>query len=201
MIVSGPIFLSASVPVEGRAGSESFDPYLIREAVSALVEVTLGRRLLVWGGHPAITPMIWEAAKQYDVRYDKTVQLFQSKFFDGCYPEEITKFDNFVEVEAVPGDHDASLLALRREMFHRYDYAAAVFIGGMEGVVEEFELFREHNAEAKVLPIPSPGGVSRELFQRRPNLPRELEHAVDFSFWFYNLLDVSMLEERKNTFD
>ena len=59
------IFLSAGVP-DPRRGPEyakTADTVAIAAAVSALVHVTLGRRLLVWGGQPAITPMIWFVAE------------------------------------------------------------------------------------------------------------------------------------------
>ena len=54
------IFLSASVPDPKRGPdyAATSDSVAITSAVSALVHVTLGRRVLVWGGHPAITPMI-----------------------------------------------------------------------------------------------------------------------------------------------
>lgn len=59
------IFLSAGVP-DPRRGPEyaaTADTVAITAAVSALVYVTLGRRPLIWGGHPAITPMIWVIAE------------------------------------------------------------------------------------------------------------------------------------------
>jgi hypothetical protein len=63
------IFLSASVPDPNRSSKyfSTADPLAIGAAVSGLVYVTLGRRLLVWGGHPAITPMIWAAADDMGV--------------------------------------------------------------------------------------------------------------------------------------
>jgi len=196
MTTRGPVFLSASVPILGRHGYDTGEAYLIKEAVSALVEVVLGRRLLVWGGQPAITPMLWEAAMQYSVSYQNVVQLFQSRFFKGRYPQENIAFPNFVETDSVPNDQAQSLLKMRRIMLSAYPYSAAVFIGGMEGLYEEYELFKQYNPNAVVVPIPSPGGVSRDLFRKEKNLPAEFEHAIDYSFWLYELLDVDMLTER-----
>ena len=48
-------------------------------------------------------------------------------------------------------------------MLSREELCAAVFIGGMEGVKEEYGLFKELHPEALVLPIPSPGGASLDL--------------------------------------
>lgn len=194
------VFLSASVPEEGRLGSENFDPFLIKEAVSALIEVVLGRYLLVWGGQPAITPMIWEAAKRYDVSYPDVVTLYQSAFFKDRYPEENTKFGNFIETPAVPGDRDASLRDMRRAMISEHNYQAAIFIGGMEGIRDEYNLFSSLNPEALLLPIPSPGGYARTLFERTRGLPPELEDAVDYTYWLYKLLDVDLAAERRSSF-
>lgn len=201
MRAQGPIFLSASVPVEGRRGFETGEAYLIKEAVSALVEVVLGRRLLVWGGQPAITPMLWEAARQYSVSYENVVRLFQSKYFEGRYPPENTAFPNFKETEVVNDDLGASLLQMRRVMLSSYPFSAAVFVGGMEGVWGEYQLFKEYNPDATVIPIPSPGGVARELYKEERTLPAALEHAIDYSYWLYKLLDVDMLSKRQNSLE
>lgn len=194
------IFLSAGVPEEGRLGSEDFDAFLIKEAVSALIEVVLGRYLLVWGGQPAITPMIWEAAKRYDVSYPDVVTLYQSAFFKDRYPEENTKFGNFIETQAVSGDQDASLRDMRTAMLSEHNYQAAIFIGGMEGIRDEYNLFSSLNPEAMLLPIPSPGGYARTLFKRTRDLPPELEDAVDYTYWLYKLLDIDLTAERRSSF-
>src|ERR1051325_7269812 len=122
------IFLSASVPTVDRAGFQTADLYLIREAVSSLVEAVLGRKLLVWGGHPAITPMIWAAAEGLGVPYAQTVRLFQSRFFDDRYPQDNARFGNVTYVDAVPGDLAASLRVMRRTMLTAYRFDAAVFV-------------------------------------------------------------------------
>lgn len=58
------IFLSASVPLAGRGTYlETADPFLIQVAVRELMTLALGRRRIVWGGHPAITPMIWSVCQ------------------------------------------------------------------------------------------------------------------------------------------
>ena len=54
------IFLSASVPTVGRGNYyETADPFLIQIAVRELVFAVIKNQKIVWGGHPAITPMIW----------------------------------------------------------------------------------------------------------------------------------------------
>lgn len=54
------IFLSASVPLVGRGSyHETANPFLIQCAVRELVIAVIRQHKIVWGGHPAITPMIW----------------------------------------------------------------------------------------------------------------------------------------------
>lgn len=191
----GAIFLSASVPISGRPGYDSASPFLIREAVSALVEVVLGRRLLVWGGHPAITPMIWAAAEGLGVDYGKSVRLFQSQFFEDQYPEDNKKFKNVTFIQR-GRDLQESLSLMRTSMLTAYSYEAAVFIGGMEGIREEFEIFKRYAPRGKLLPVYTPGGVARELFEQTPNIPHDFKFAIDYSAWFYNLLRIKTIDER-----
>jgi hypothetical protein len=196
MIRRGAVFLSASVPQPGRRGFESFDPVLVASAVHAFVEVVLGRRLLVWGGQPAITPIIWEAARRLDVRYERSVLLYQSALFKDRYPQANLRFDNWVEVPAVEGDQRASLRLMRERMFSDHSYEAAVFIGGMEGVIDEFEVLQGFAPEVRLLPIAAPGGVSRELFDRVESLPQEMRNRTDFTYWLYRILQIDPSEPR-----
>lgn len=196
MIRHGAVFLSASVPQPGRRGFDSFDPVLVSSAVHAFVEVVLGRRLLVWGGQPAITPIIWEAARRLGVPYERCVLLYQSAFFRDRYPQVNLRFDNWIEVAAVEGDMYASLARMRAQMFNDRPYEAAVFIGGMEGVIDEFDILRDCAPGALLVPLPAPGGVSRELFERVENLPSDLRTRTDFTYWLYRLLDIDPSEPR-----
>lgn len=199
MIEPNAIFLSASVPRPGRAGGEHYDAFLIKEAVTALIEVILGRHLLVWGGQPAITPIVATASEGYDVSFSGVATLYQSAFFRPDYPDENEKFENFIETRKVVNDKQASLLLMRRKMLSDHKFYAGVFIGGMEGVVEEYEMFKKLHPTATVLPVPAPGGTSRKLFKLEKNLPPELEKAVDFTFWFEKLLKVDLSRSRRRS--
>ena len=158
------IFLSASVPVVGRGNYfETADPFLIQMAVRELMTLALGRRRIVWGGHPAITPMIWAVCQDLGVRYSDAVVLYQSRFFQEIFPEENAHFANVFFLEAVDNNREASLLSMRRAMLSREDLDAAVFIGGMEGVLAEHQLFTEFHSSSKVLAVSAPGGAARDF--------------------------------------
>lgn len=188
----GDIFLSASVPVVGRGTfHEDTDPFLIQFAVRELLTVCLGRRTVVWGGHPAITPMVWAVCEDLGVDYAKTVVLYQSRLFNELFPEENQRFANVVFTDAIDNDREKSLLLMRESMLDR-DYEGAVFIGGMEGILEEYELFRSLNPKAKSIAVGSPGGASKILAER---LGQDTSR-IDFSRLYYDALEIDVAEPR-----
>lgn len=190
------IFLSASVPVFGGNYFATADPFLIQMAVRELMTLALGRRRMVWGGHPAITPMVWTVCEDLGVRYSDAVVLYQSRFFQEVFPEENAHFANVVFTEAVDNDREASLLSMRRAMLSRDDLDAAVFIGGMEGVLAEYQLFKELHPFSKVLAVPAPGGAALELASRLKSLSEPELESVDFASMFWRELGISPDEQR-----
>jgi len=176
------VFLSASVPVAGRGDyHRTADPFLIQTAVREFVLAVIRNHQIVWGGHPAITPMIWRICEDLGVEYARAVILYQSRFFEEAFPEENANFRNVVYVDAVRDDRDASLYTMRQAMLSREDLRAAVFIGGMDGVEREYELFRQHHANRKVIFVPAPGGAARVLAERIDGLRGSNLADVDFA--------------------
>jgi hypothetical protein len=191
------IFLSASIPVVGRGNYyENADPFLIQSAVRELVTLVLGRRLLVWGGHPAITPMVWAVCEDLGVNYANAVVMYQSTFFNDIFPEENKHFGNVEYVQAVPGDRNASLYNMRKAMLLRDDLASAVFIGGMEGVIDEHVMFTEAHPNAMVLPVPGPGGAARQLSESLGVTSDVALQNVDFAELFHTQLRIQPNETR-----
>lgn len=193
------IFLSASVPDPLRSPeyAATADSVAIVAAVTALIHVTLGRRPLVWGGHPAITPMILVAAESLGVEYGDWVKLYQSRYFEDEFPEDNEKFNNVVYTPR-KSDLQQSLLHMREQMFARESYSAAVFIGGMEGVVDEFSLFSKYHPEAKIIPIVSSGGAARKMAELLPcgQLNQDLTLDLDYIALLHRHLDISNKEKR-----
>lgn len=192
------IFLSAGVP-DPRRGPDyaaTADSVAIGAAVSALVHITLGRRLLVWGGQPAITPMIWVVAQDIGVDYGRWVRLYQSKHFKDEFPEDNERFQNVTYTDDIEGDRQKSLLAMRERMFSEHEFKAAVFIGGMDGIIQEYELFRRFQPEAAVIPIISTGGATLEVAKRNGTLSADLANELDYVALLHRYLGVSVKEER-----
>ena len=191
------IFLSASIPVKGRGNfMESADPFLIQFAVREFMTVCLGRRRIVGGGHPAITPMVWAVCESLDVRYASSVRLYQSRHFDEWFPEENKRFCNVTFTPAVPNDRAASLDVMRRVMLAE-PFEAAVFIGGMEGIFDEYRIFRELHPKTKVLAVSAPGGAAMQLAKKL----RQANDGVDFARLFHRKLSIAATEPRDQVQD
>ena len=196
--MSDAIFLSAGVP-DPKRGPEyavTADTVAINAAVSALVHVTLGRRPLVWGGHPAITPMVWEVAKSLEVDYGKWVTLYQTSFFEDAYPEDNEQFKNTVFTEKVEGDREASLLEMRRRMFSDRVFGGAVFIGGMGGIIDEFNLFKRYQPKASLVPVISTGGAALTLVDHMSVDSEDLAVDLDYIALLHRHLNISTSERR-----
>jgi hypothetical protein len=195
----GAIFLSASVPALGRAPfDQDVEPQMIQAAVGALATAVMGRRVLVWGGHPAITPMLWAAAQSLGVKYADSVRLFQSRFWkDEDFPEENKHFGNVTYVDAVDGDKDQSLQAMRLEMLRSIPFEAAVFIGGMDGVFDEHAMFASLYPQAKCLPVAVTGGAARMLAAKLNYVSPSDIGPLDFTRLFYRELAISPRERRQ----
>ncbi len=192
------IFLSAGVPdpKRGPQYAATADSVAINAAVSALVHVALGRRFLVWGGQPAITPMIWVVAQDVGVDYSRWVRLYQSRHFQDEFPEDNERFKNVIYTDDVDGDREKSLLLMRERMFTEHSFKAAVFIGGMGGIIHEYELFRRLQPRAAVVPVVSTGGATLEVASREGDVSAELADELDYVALFHRHLGISVREER-----
>lgn len=196
----GAIFLSASVPTREPYSSDC-RPQEIQAAVNALAQVVLGRKKLVWGGHPAITPLLWSAAQAVGVEYTVAVELYQSKLFQKVLPEENKNFANVKLIDAVGEDVEASLLAMRKAMFTSAEFDAAVFIGGMHGILDEHKLFTSYWPNATCIPIAQTGGATVHLARDLNYLPPDDLAPLDFVALLYRGLGIRPSQKRKARVD
>lgn len=187
------IFLSASVPVIGRADGKylaTADIIAIRDAVIALTSVALPQYHLIWGGHPSITPLIANVLRHSNKEVNASVTVYQSGFFVKEFPKENKDVEHIVVTEDL-GDRDKSLDLMRRRMLIENDYVAAVFIGGMNGVEDEFELFTSIHPDAKVLPVASTGAAAQIVYERNAGeFDARLKTDMAYASLFKDLLEV-----------
>ena len=161
------LFLSASVPIEGRADGKylkTADVIAIRDSVIALASVALPRYHLIWGGHPSITPLIANVLRHSNKEVNSSVTVYQSGFWGNVFPEENKDVEHIVVTDNL-GDYGKSLDHMRSRMIEGNDYAVAVFIGGMNGVEDEYKMFKTSHPEAKVLPVASTGAAALMIYE------------------------------------
>ena len=162
------IFLSASFPSGKRGQSfEPYDPSAIADAVSAFTRAILeanGR--LSFGGHPTITPLVFMIARELSVQ--ESLFVYQSDwFFDQVVPEiDQIGNENLGTIVWTPraGTLPESLRIMRHEMIDASrEYVAALFIGGMEGIRDEYDLVRKRSRRTPCIPVTGPGGAAARL--------------------------------------
>jgi hypothetical protein len=93
------------------------------------------------------------------------VHIYQSRFFEDRIPEIAREFQN-LNWTVRRGDWAASLEAMRREMIGGKDFCCAVFVGGMEGILEEAAVFRELHPGKPLIPVGSTGGATAGLLEQ-----------------------------------
>lgn len=159
------IFLSASIPSPDRDKKfyDSADVIAIRDAVKALATVVIPYTHLIWGGHPAITPLIRDVLQIMDADVKEHVTLYQSEFFRKNFPKENEDIEDVKLTKKCETRQD-SLVLMRNEMIVGNDFKAGIFIGGMEGVLDEYKLFRNSHRTALLLPVASTGAAAKIIF-------------------------------------
>lgn len=196
MIGRRAIFLSSGVP---DSSAEHFmgegDTAAISSVISALLFVALGRRQIVWGGHPAITPMVWAYAEALGVDYGKWVTLYQSAYFKQDFPKENASFRNVIVTDAVPGSREKSLYVMRRRMFSENAIQSAVFAGGMRGILDEYEMLKRLSPDTTIIPILSTGGAS-EILGVSLGVEADLRNELDYVGLLFKHLAINPNEPR-----
>jgi hypothetical protein len=182
-------FLSASIPLLSRHSRfySTADVVAIRESLRGLVAAVLPSSRIVFGGHPAITPLIRLMAKEMELSVHDHVVLYQSRFFQKDFPEDNSAFERIVLTEE-KHDREASLDHMRHRMLSEHTFDGAVFIGGMEGIIDEWELFGRLQKDALRLPVATTGAAARVVFNETPGLPSELATEYAYLHLFRRLL-------------
>lgn len=189
------LFLSASVPavrltapphVQRRDQEHvaTAHPDRIREAVRWVCHYAFGEGLqIVFGGHPAISPMVLAAARDIPVtNTGPRVWIYQSEAFRSLIPRASLDLGDWSAGQLVwtpasqpPGEalswegRETSLLRMRQLMISTPSLVGAIFIGGLSGVEEESRLFAERWPKLPRYAIGSTGGATAGLLQADPD--------------------------------
>lgn len=161
------IFLSASVPYEGREYYGTENVFAIREAIIAFTTVCVEYGIhFYFGGHPAITPLVWQVAMQHISDGMPLIDIYQSAFFGTDIPKEVDSFKNVHFTNKVDNNIGESVKKMREDMFNENCTECAVFIGGMKGIIDEYKMLHERYPDMRCLPIASTGGASAVLYNQ-----------------------------------
>jgi len=202
------IFLSASIPKLERAERFSRVPdaaFEIEQAVISLARAVFseGGRL-VFGGHPAISPLVAMVVGEYreprfaesaEERHAAPVEIFQSRAFDGYLPDETLLmyrlgYASITWVEAVGDERYApkseddetpcpkSMKRMRARMLDQSAPDAMVCIGGMEGVEDEVKMMLEKRPRTPIYVLERTGGAARLLRDSHPGSVRLIDTEV-----------------------
>ena len=183
------IFLSASVPQPDREFFGTENVYAIKEAVISFVRVCAEKRLpFYFGGHPAITPLVWNVAKNYYGDKEPAIKIYQSRFFGERIPKEVEHFKDVHMIDAVDNNKSESVNRMRRVMFEENPTDSAVFIGGMDGVVVEAHMIRDMYPDARFLPIFSTGGAAKAIYDEFQINDERLKESYAFYELFREVL-------------
>lgn len=164
------VFLSASIPYPDRDKKfyDTADIVSIRDAVRALATVVIPKAHLVWGGHPSITPLIRFVMERMNVDLKRHITLYQSLFFEDKFPSDNFAFENIVLTEK-KNTREESLELMRSKLINENDFKVGIFIGGMEGINDEYLMFKERHPNALILPIASTGAAAKFLYDNQYN--------------------------------
>jgi len=188
------IFLSASVPYREKWKADA-RPEEIEEALVCITRAVFARKgRLLFGGHPSVSPLVASIAGEYfppdPERTLRPVITFQSEYFRGRLPDETSQLVRmgWSSIQWTPsappgeGDRAESLKLMRTWMLQGRDTPpeiirkhglkppkAMIAVGGMEGVLEEAEMFVSNRAgwplsgTPPIYAIASGGGAAKVL--------------------------------------
>jgi len=179
-------------------------PGEIADAVVAVARgVLTGGGGLVFGGHPTISPLVLMVAAEYPTRDQSRVVIYQSRLFASLVTSETIRLERegYAKIrwtEPVPGDSPeqplermASLDVMRRAMLEEVKPVAAFFVGGMEGVVSEYELATDMLPNAPLLCIAGAGGAAAGVLSTG-DLPASLVESLRTSRLYPAIVDESL---------
>jgi len=183
------IFLSASVPQPDREFYGTENVFAIKEAVISFVRVCAEKnRPFYFGGHPAITPLVWNVAKNYSGDKEPSIKIYQSLFFGDKRPKEVEHFKDVHMTKVVNNDKKESVDYMRQLMFEENPTETAVFIGGMDGVMEEAAMIKEKYPQVRFLPLYGTGGAAKSIYQEYHIKDERLKESYAFYELFNELL-------------
>lgn len=164
------VLVSAGIPEDDWTDAP-FQRHEITQAVVAVARAILkGNGNLVFGGHPLITPLIFDVSGEIiATQEDKSdrVVLYQSAYFGDVLPATVWNFRQaaWASVHDIPpaivgADAQPSLVRMRQAMLDpKLSLHAAVMIG----VAEEYRMVRAGFPNIPIYTLKRPGGTAAAI--------------------------------------
>lgn len=174
------IFLSASIPDKNRWDGK-YQSFEITDAVVALTRIILQNGgSLVTAVHPTISPLLLFVAAEQLRENDQRIIIYQSEVFKDILPAATKSFEanGFAKIiwtkrcnsePANPVQAPESLKFMRNQMLIESKPIAAVFIGGMNGILDEYKMFHGLYPQAPTYAFGQPGGEAKKLVAKSPH--------------------------------
>lgn len=188
------IFLSAGIPTPDKVGFYgTTNDAAIAGAVMAFTRVCAEYNIpFYFGGQPTITPLVWSVAKDYNSYFERLLTIYQSRKWEDKTPKEVVYFRKIVWTQAGV-DRDSSLLTMRTKMFEDNETPLAVFIGGADGVVAEYEMLKKISPQTRIIAFDSVGGGSSLVF----NMEGITDRFLKDNFAYYQIFRRLLKDYRK----
>lgn len=173
------VFISASIPDPGR-WEGGFDQFEITDAVVAVARAVLQNGgKLVTAAHPTIAPLLLYVGAEQLEEKEQQIIVYQSAAFKPILPDATERYerdglgsiiwtDRIKDEPANPTLAPGSLEHMRKRMLTETTPVAAVFIGGMAGISDEYRLFHRLRPTAPTYAFGSPGGEAQTLVDKSP---------------------------------
>lgn len=140
--------------------------------------------------------MVHSACQNLGITNIDCATIYQSVFFKEEFPLENREF---VSIRLIPAEMNVkeSVASMRYHMLTENHFSAAVFIGGMNGIIDEYDLFRQHFPEAKIIAVRAGGGASATLpVANEDPLIQQFEFSREYFSLFSQALEIDPRSER-----
>lgn len=203
----GSIFLSVGVPGSDSPFHDTCDRMLLQAALRTFLYTVLGRKHLVFGGHPSISPLILAVCEDLKVENKFAVTVYQSEFLEEDAPKVNSRLGNLIKVAAA-SSLESSLANMSEIMFRSHQFETAVFIGGDHATLEKYARFKDLHPTSKVIALRSAGGASAAiasmeaaLHESAPVSPpgKDYDELLDYVGLFTSCLSIGLNSERSLT--
>lgn len=176
------LFLSTSIPSENSPFNQDFDIVAYRDSIIKLTEYCVKNDIhIVTCIHGEPIDLITQTLKKLEVNIKDYLTVVHSSFFTK------EKSNDYLKVIETSADNVTKALAeLRKTVFMENDFDYALFVGGMQGVIDEFEYLIDTNI--KLVRISNVGGGAAKLPKNHNIIDEDLIDNFKFANVFGNVL-------------